>query len=77
MGIHRLIRCGGQTAADLHCIVFQCLWTKRTKPCKLNLCRVSLAERQAPEPTLSENIIKLQIIDNHILYTMQSKSKSF
>lgn len=36
-----------------------------------------IAERQAPEPTLSENIIKLQIIDNHILYTMQSKSKSF
>ena len=35
------------------------------------------AERQAPEPTLSENIIKLQIIDNHILSTMQSKSKSF
>lgn len=34
-------------------------------------------ERQAPEPTLSENIIKLQIIDNHILSTMQSKSKSF
>ena len=33
--------------------------------------------REAPEPTLSENIIKLQIIDNHILYTMQSKSKSF
>ena len=36
-----------------------------------------LQEKQAPEPTLSENIIKLQIIDNHILYTMQSKSKSF
>lgn len=35
------------------------------------------AEREAPEPTLSENIIKLQIIDNHILSTMQSKSKSF
>lgn len=34
-------------------------------------------ERLAPEPTLSENIIKLQIIDNHILSTMQSKSKSF
>lgn len=34
-------------------------------------------ESEAPEPTLSENIIKLQIIDNHILYTMQSKSKSF
>ena len=31
----------------------------------------------APEPTLSENIIKLQITDNHILSTMQSKSKSF
>ena len=38
---------------------------------------MSTAEREAPEPTLSENIIKLQIIDNHILYTMQSKSKSF
>jgi len=50
LGIHRLIRCGGQTAADLHCIVFQCLWTKRTKPCKLNLCRVSLAEREGFEP---------------------------
>ena len=36
-----------------------------------------LPEALAPEPTLSENIIKLQIIDNHILYTMQSKSKSF
>ena len=33
--------------------------------------------QEAPEPTLSENIIKLQIIDNHILSTMQSKSKSF
>ena len=33
--------------------------------------------RQAPEPMLSENIIKSQIIDNHILSTMQSKSKSF
>jgi len=36
-----------------------------------------LAERRAPEPTLSENIIKLQIADNHILSTMKSKSKSF
>ncbi len=35
------------------------------------------AEREAPEPTLSENIIKLQIADNHILSTMKSKSKSF
>lgn len=25
------------------------------------------ADKQAPEPTLSENIIKLQITDNHIL----------
>ena len=33
--------------------------------------------QEAPEPTLSENIIKLQITDNHILSTMQSKSKSF
>ena len=77
MGIHRLIRCGGQTAADLHCIVFQCLWTKRTKPCKLNLCRVSLAEREALELILSENIIKSQFTDNQILIKIQSKTKSF
>ena len=37
----------------------------------------SFAEREAPEPTLSENIIKLQITDNHILSKAQSKSKSF
>lgn len=35
------------------------------------------AERQALEPTLSRNIIKLQITDNHILSKVQSKSKSF
>ena len=35
------------------------------------------AERKALEPTLSENIIKLQITDNHILSKAQSKSKSF
>ena len=35
------------------------------------------AEREDLEPTLSENIIKLQITDNHTLSTMQSKSKSF
>ena len=35
------------------------------------------AEREALEPTLSENIIKLQITDNHILSKAQSKSKSF
>lgn len=35
------------------------------------------AEKEALEPTLSENIIKLQITDNHTLSTMQSKSKSF
>ena len=38
---------------------------------------VEVIEEKAPEPTLSENIIKLQITDNHILSTMQSKSKSF
>ena len=36
-----------------------------------------LAEREALEPMLSRNIIKLQITDNHILSTMKSKSKSF
>ena len=36
-----------------------------------------IAEREALEPTLSENIIKLQITDNHALFTMQGKSKSF
>ena len=35
------------------------------------------AERQAPEPTLSENIIKLQIINNQALFGVHSKSKSF
>lgn len=51
--------------------------TKKKKSCKSFDLQDSLAEREAPEPTLSENIIKLQIIDNHILSTMQSKSKSF
>lgn len=35
------------------------------------------AERQALEPTHSRNITKLQIADNHILYGVHSKSKSF
>ena len=35
------------------------------------------AERDGFEPMLSENIIKLQITDNHILSTIRSKSKSF
>ena len=43
----------------------------------LQLVTLILAEREALEPTLSENIIKLQITDNHTLSTMQSKSKSF
>ena len=51
--------------------------TTNKSPVSLSTCRTFIAERQAPEPTLSENIIKLQIIDNHILSTMQSKSKSF
>ena len=37
----------------------------------------SFAEREALEPMLSRNIIKLQITDNHILSKAQSKSKSF
>ena len=37
----------------------------------------SFAERQALEPTYSKNIIKLQITDNHILFGVHSKSKSF
>ena len=40
-------------------------------------CLVSSAEREALEPMLSRNIIKLQITDNHILSKAQSKSKSF
>ena len=36
-----------------------------------------MAEREALEPMLSRNIIKLQITDNHILSKAQSKSKSF
>ena len=32
----------------------------------MGLYLINLAERQALEPMLSENIIKLQIIDNHI-----------
>ena len=35
------------------------------------------AERQALEPTYSRNIIKLQITDNHTLFGVHSKSKSF
>ena len=35
------------------------------------------AERQALEPTYSRNIIKLQTIDNHSLFGVYSKSKSF
>ena len=50
---------------------------KRRKSCRHLIYTFHFAERQAPEPTLSENIIKLQITDNHILSTMQSKSKSF
>ena len=41
------------------------------------LKQFALAEREALEPTLSRNIIKLQITDNHILSKVQSKSKSF
>ena len=37
----------------------------------------SFAEKEALEPTYSKNIIKLQITDNHILFGVHSKSKSF
>ena len=56
---------------------------QKKNPCKVLIYRDFFvlqffpAERRAPEPTLSENIIKLQITDNHILSTMKSKSKSF
>ena len=36
-----------------------------------------LAEREALEPIHSRNIIKMQIIDNQILFEVHSKSKSF
>lgn len=36
-----------------------------------------LAEKQALEPIHSRNIIKMQIIDNQILFEVHSKSKSF
>jgi hypothetical protein len=35
------------------------------------------AEREALEPIHSRNIIKMQIIDNQILFEVHSKSKSF
>ena len=38
---------------------------------------VSSAERAALEPIHSRNIIKMQIIDNQILFEVHSKSKSF
>ena len=60
--------------------VLETYWAIGRKKCesrKRLIHTFFLAEREAPEPTLSENIIKLQIIDNHILSTMQSKSKSF
>lgn len=40
-------------------------------------CLVSSAERAALEPIHSRNIIKMQIIDNQILFEVHSKSKSF
>ena len=38
---------------------------------------VAALESQALEPTCSRNIIKLQTIDNHSLFGVCSKSKSF
>ena len=56
---------------------------QKKNPCKVLIYRDFFvlqffpAERQALKPTLSENIIKSQITDNHTLSTIQSKSKSF
>ena len=49
----------------------------KKKSRKASTLRDFLAEREALEPMLSRNIIKLQITDNHILSKAQSKSKSF
>ena len=56
---------------------------KNVRPCKPDVSvhfadiQLLLAEREALEPTHSRNIIKLQITDNHILFGVYSKSKSF
>ena len=50
---------------------------KRTNLLIFQLISSLSAEREALEPMLSRNIIKLQITDNHILSKAQSKSKSF
>ena len=55
---------------DAYCVMEMRRWY-------LDLLATAPVEFLAPEPTLSENIIKLQIADNHILSTMKSKSKSF
>ena len=56
---------------------------QKKNPCKVLIYRDFFvlqffpAERQALEPTYSRNIIKLQTIDNHSLFGVYSKSKSF
>ena len=56
---------------------------QKKNPCKVLIYRDFFvlqffpAERRALEPTYSRNIIKLQTIDNHSLFGVYSKSKSF
>ena len=56
---------------------------QKKNPCKVLIYRDFFvlqffpAERRALESTHSRNITKLQIIDNHVLFRMRSKSKSF
>ena len=61
----------GLTGAGLPTVLYE--KKAQRKALSFNL----FAEREALEPMLSENIIKLQITDNHILSTIRSKSKSF
>lgn len=55
-------------------------WAIGRKKCESRKCLIHtffLAEREALEPIHSRNIIKMQIIDNQILFEVHSKSKSF
>ena len=64
----------------LRCVAVACKrrHTTKTKQTTFVVCPAfNPAEREALEPMLSRNIIKLQITDNHILSKAQSKSKSF
>ena len=60
--------------------VLETYWAIGRKKCesrKRLIHTFFLAERQALELILSENIIELQFTDNQILIKIQSKTKSF